>query len=47
MEALAVLGVADKQEAAPEYGRPEYELRLASRFTWFATAECKSLCWPI
>ncbi len=47
MEALAVLGVADKQEAAPDYGRPEYELRLASRFEWFATAERKTLCWPI
>lgn len=45
MEALAVLGVADKLEVAPEYGRPEHELRLAQRFAWFTTAECKALCW--
>jgi predicted transcriptional regulator len=46
MEALAVLGVADKTEADPEYGRPEHELRLAEKFEWFATAERKALCWP-
>ncbi len=46
MEALAVLGVADKTEADPEYGRPEHELRLAQKFEWFATAGCKALCWP-
>ena len=45
MEALAVLGVADKMEANPEYGRPEYELRLAKKFEWFATDERKALCW--
>lgn len=45
MEALAVLGVADKTEADPDYGRPEHELRLAKRFKWFATCECKALCW--
>lgn len=45
MEALAVLGVADKTEADPEYGRPEHELRLAEKFEWFANDECKALCW--
>ena len=45
MEALAVLGVADKTEANPEYGRPEHELRLAKKFEWFATDECNALCW--
>ena len=45
MEALAVLGVADKTEADPEYGRPEHELRLAKKFEWFATDERKALCW--
>jgi predicted transcriptional regulator len=45
MEALAVLGVADKTEAAPDYGRPEHELRLAKKFEWFATAECNALRW--
>jgi hypothetical protein len=46
MEALAVLGVADKTEADPDYGRPEHELRLAKKFEWFATAECEALRWP-
>jgi predicted transcriptional regulator len=46
MEALVVLGVADKTEGNPEYGRPEYELRLAEKFQWFATDECKALRWP-
>jgi hypothetical protein len=45
MGALVVLGVADETEAAPEYGRPEHELRLAERFEWFATDERKALCW--
>jgi predicted transcriptional regulator len=45
MEALAVLGVADKTEADPEYGRPEHELRLAKKFEWFASDECKALRW--
>jgi hypothetical protein len=45
MEALAVLGIADKTEAAPEYGRPEHELRLAEKFKWFASAECNALRW--
>jgi predicted transcriptional regulator len=46
MEALAVLGVADKTEADPDYGRPEHELRLAKKFEWFATDARKALCWP-
>lgn len=45
MEALAVLGVADKQEVAGAHGRPEHELQLATRFEWFTTAECNALCW--
>ena len=46
MEALAVLGVADKTDGDAEYGRPEHELRLAEKFQWFATDECKGLRWP-
>ena len=46
MEALSVLGVADKMEGDAEYGRPEHELRLAEKFQWFATDECKGLRWP-
>jgi hypothetical protein len=45
MEALTVLGVADKTEGDAEYGRPEHELRLAEKFQWFATDECKGLRW--
>ena len=45
MEALTVLGVADKMEGDPEYGRPEHELRLADKFQWFAMNECKVLRW--
>ena len=45
MEALAVLGVADKAEADPDHGRPEHELKLAKKFEWFTTGECKALCW--
>jgi len=46
MEALVVLGVADKTEGDAEYGRPEHELRLTEKFQWFATDECKALRWP-
>jgi predicted transcriptional regulator len=46
MEALRVLGIADKTEGDAEYGRPEHELRLAEKFQWFATDECNSLRWP-
>jgi hypothetical protein len=45
MEALAVLAVADKTEADTAYGRPEHELRLAEKFQWLATDECKGLRW--
>jgi predicted transcriptional regulator len=44
-KALAVLGVADKTEDEPDYGRPEHGLRLAKKFEWFTTGECKALCW--
>ena len=46
MQTLTVLGVAAKTEAAPDNGRPEHEIRLAHKFTWFQTAECKDLRWP-
>ena len=45
MEALSVLGVADKTEGDAEYGRREHELRLAEKFEWFITDECKGLRW--
>ena len=47
MEALSVLGVAYKVED-PDYGQPgqpEHELRLADKFQWFMSDECKSLQW--
>ena len=46
MEALAILGIADKTEGDAEYGRPEHELRLAEKFQWFTTDESKGLRWP-
>jgi hypothetical protein len=46
MEALAVLGVGEKAETDPQYGRPEHELQLAEKFLWFATDECKGMRWP-
>lgn len=46
MEALTVLGIADKTDGDAEYGRPEHELRLAEKFHWFATDECEGLRWP-
>ena len=45
MEALSVLGVADRTENDPEYGRPEHELLLAEKFQWFTTDKCKALRW--
>jgi predicted ArsR family transcriptional regulator len=45
MEALAVLGVADKTGGEAEYGRPEHELLLAEKFQWFTADECKGLRW--
>lgn len=47
MEALTVLGIANKTEGGDaEYGRPEHELRLAGKFQWFTTDECKGLRGP-
>jgi hypothetical protein len=43
MEALSVLGIADKTKDQDGVGQPETQIMLASRFAWFATAECKSL----
>jgi hypothetical protein len=43
MEALAVLGVADKTEPVP--GLSGQELQLSDEFQWFASDECKSLRW--
>ena len=43
MEALAVLGVADKTEPIP--GLSGQELQLSDEFQWFASDECKSLRW--
>jgi hypothetical protein len=45
MEALSVLGVADKKSAI-RFGAVEYTLHLAPRFDWFLTPECKALRWP-
>jgi hypothetical protein len=46
MEALVVLGIADKTEGDADHGRPEHELRLGGKFEWFLTDECKGLRWP-
>jgi len=46
MEVLTVLGVTDKSEIAPQSGRPEYQITLAPRFSWFVSAECLALSWP-
>ena len=44
MEALCVLGTADKSaEDQDEAGRPETQITLATRFAWFASADCKAL----
>jgi hypothetical protein len=43
MEALAVLGVADKTEPVP--GLSGQELKLSDEFQWFAGDECKTLRW--
>ena len=43
MEALSVLGVADKTE--PVQGLSGQELQLSDEFQWFASDECKSLHW--
>jgi hypothetical protein len=46
MEALVVLGIADKQKIVADYGGPENELRLAQKFSWFASNQSKGLRWP-
>jgi hypothetical protein len=43
MEALSVLGVADKTEPVP--GFSGQELQLSDEFQWFAGDECKALRW--
>jgi CHC2 zinc finger len=43
MEALSVLGVADKTEPVPGYSGQE--LKLSDEFQWFAGDECKTLRW--
>ena len=45
MEALTVLGIADKTEGDSEYGRPEHELQVAEKFQWFAMDECRAFRW--
>jgi hypothetical protein len=45
MEALSVLGVADKVKIALESGQQGYDLLLADKFQWFMSDECKSLQW--
>ena len=44
MEALAVLGVAEKSDGYPNAaGRPEIEITVDSRFEWFQSEECRAL----
>ena len=45
MEALSVLGVADKVKVPQESGQQGFELLLADKFRWFMSDECKSLQW--
>jgi len=45
MEALSVLGVADKVKVPQESGQQGFELLLADNFRWFMSAKCKSLQW--
>jgi hypothetical protein len=45
MEALSVLGVADKVKVPQESGQQGFELLLADNFKWFMSAKCKSLQW--
>ena len=46
MDALRVLAVAERTEAAPGDGRPELQINLAKKFSWFQSAECAALRWP-
>lgn len=43
MEALSVLGVANKVKVPQESGQQGFELILADNFKWFMSAKCKSL----
>ena len=45
MEALSVLGVADKERITLDSGQHGYDLLLADKFRWFMSDECKSLQW--
>jgi hypothetical protein len=45
MEALSVLGVADKVKTPLQSGQQGYDLLLADKFQWFMSDECKSLQW--
>jgi hypothetical protein len=45
MEALSVLGVADKEKTPLDSGQHGYDLLLADKFQWFMSDECKSLQW--
>ena len=45
MEKLSILGVADKEEIRLESGQHGDDLKLADRFKWFMSDDCKSLQW--
>jgi hypothetical protein len=45
MEKVAILGVANKSGATLDSGQHGFDLRLADRFQWFMSDECKSLQW--
>src|SRR5262249_35310697 len=43
MEALAVLGVAEKTTIPDKAGVPEHQITLDARFVWFTSPECQVL----
>ena len=43
MEALAVLGVAEKTTIPDKAGMPEHQITLDTRFEWFTSPECQAL----
>jgi hypothetical protein len=43
MEALAVLGVTEKDSCPDKAGSPETAIRLHDRFKWFTSPECQAL----
>ena len=43
MEALAVLGVAEKTTIPDKAGVPEHQITLDARFEWFTSPECQAL----